>query len=236
MAALCPGGEVMKDQLELAAEERSIVGKKVKSLRRQGVVPAVVYGHDAKSVPVQVKRDELAQLIKHGGRTSVLKLKVGRHRAVSVTIKQLHTHPLSGDLLHADFYRVAANEKLKMRVPVLFSGEAPVMRMHEAALIKALTDLEVECLPADLPNHVVADLTRLADIGDALRIADLEPIDKVTFLGHPDDVVVSVAAAAKEAEVAEQAAEVEEAPEAEAAAAQPSGGGEEEGESSKGAA
>jgi large subunit ribosomal protein L25 len=219
----------MKDQIELSAEERSVLGKKVKRLRQEGFVPAIVYGHNTESVPVQVRREDLSQVLRRGGRTSIFQLKMGRKRPFSVTIKQLHVHPTSGQLLHADFYRIAEGEKLKMRIPLHFEGEAPVLRTHEAALVRPVTEITLECYPADLPAYVAVDLTKLEDLNSTLRVSDLAPIDKVTFLDSPDEVIVAVAAAAKEAEVAEAAAAVAEEAEAAPGAAEEAG---EEGEES----
>ncbi len=214
----------MNDRMELVAEERQVTGKKVKRLREQGIVPAVVYGHNIDSVPVQVRHDELAQLLRRGGRTSMVQLRMGKMSPFSVVIKQLHVHPMTGRLLHADFYRVAAGEKLKLRVPLHFEGDAPVLKTHEAALIRSMNDILVECLPADLPAQVAVDLTRLNDLGAAIRVGDLQAIERVSFLDPPDEVVVSVAAAAKEAEVAQKAAETTEAVEgAEPTATEPAG-------------
>ena len=187
-----------------------MVGKKVKRLRQEGLVPAVVYGHSAESISIQMRREDLAQALRRGGRTAVMKMKVGREKPISVTIKQLHVHPTSGQILHADFYRIAAGEKLKMRVPLHFEGEAPVLKSHEAALVRAVTDIAVECLPGDLPTNVPVDLTVLIDLNHTLRVGDLAPIDKVVFLDSPSEVIVSVVATAREAEVAKQAVEAAE--------------------------
>ncbi len=222
----------MNEQMELVAEKRSVTGKQVKRLRQQGVVPAIVYGHNVESVPVQVKHDELVHILRRGGRTSIFQLKMGRQRPFSVAIKQLHVHPINGHVLHADFYRVAAGEKLKMKVPLHFEGEAPVLKTHEATLVRTMNEVQVECLPADLPSQVPVDLTRLDDLGTAIRVGDLTPIDKVVFLDPADEVIVSVAAAAKEAEVAEKAAETAEAVEGvEPTPTEPAGNAGETGES-----
>ncbi len=200
----------MSDQMELKAEERSVTGKQVKRLRQQGLVPAVLYGHNVESVPVQVKRDELAQLLRRGGRAAIVELKMGRKRPISVAIKGMHIHPLSGELLHVDFYRVAAGEKLKMQVPLHFVGEAPVTKSHEVAIVRAVDQVEVECYPKDLPSFVSVDLNRLDDLGTSIRVSDLEPPANVTILSPSDEVIVSVAAARREAVEVEEAAAVEE--------------------------
>ena len=201
----------MSDQMELTAEERSVTGKQVKRLRQQGLVPAVLYGHNVESVPVQVKRDDLVQLIRMGGRTAIVHLKMGRKRPISVAIKGMHVDPLSGQLLHVDFYRVAAGEKLKMQVPLHFVGEAPVVKVHEVAIVRAVDQVEVECYPKDLPSFIPVDLTGLNDLGTSIRVSDLEPPPNVTILSPGDEMIVSVAAARREAaEEAENAEAVEE--------------------------
>lgn len=201
----------MKEQLVLAVEARKVTGKQVKRLRGMGMTPAVVYGHNLESVSVQVKSEDLAQVLRKGGRTSIVQLKMGKSKPFAVAIKQLHTHPISGQLLHADFYRVAEGEKLKMRVPLLFEGEAPVLKEHQATLVRTMNDIQVECLPGDLPPAVPVNLTVLDTVGASIRVGDLSPMDRVTYLDLPEEVIVSVAAAAREPEVVEKAAETAEA-------------------------
>lgn len=220
----------MDKRLELAAEKRAVTGKQVKQLRRQGLIPAVIHGHDVEPMALQVSRDSLAQLLKRGGRTAIVQLKVGRQQPVPVTLKEMQLDPMTGQLLHVDLYRVHEGEKLKMQVPLHFVGEAPVMKTHEAAVIRLLDHVQVECLPDDLPPMVEVDLSRLQEIGSAIRVSDLQVPPGVAILNGGDEVVVNVVAAAKEKEeVVEETAE-EAAEEAVGAAEARAGETEEPGE------
>lgn len=204
----------MSDHTQLVAEERTITGKQVKQLRRQGLIPAILYGHNVESTPVQVKREDLAQVLRQAGRSAIVQLKIGRKHPIQVAIKELHVDPISRELLHADFYQVTADEKLKMQVPLHFAGEAPVTKVHEVALVRAMDQVHVECYPSDLPGSIPVDMSRLVDPGSAIRVGDLDEIPGVTILTPEDEVIVSVVVARREVEeaaVAEGAERAEEA-------------------------
>lgn len=201
----------MNEQKELVAEQRSVVGKQVRQLRRRGLVPAVLYGHGEASVPLQVERGMLQQLVREGGIHSLVRLRVGREQPIQALAKQVQFHPTSGELLHVDFYRVAAREKLRTPVPLHFVGEAPAAETHDVAIVRAMDEVVVECYPSDLPSALEVDLSRLTEIGSTLRVADLVAPAGVEMVTPRDAVVASVVATSKEivAELEEKAEEAE---------------------------
>ncbi len=189
----------MNDQPEIAAERRVVKGKQVRTLRQKGLVPAILYGHHLESVSLQVDRDAMEEILRHGRAAALLRLKVGREKPQLVLIKQYQLHPSRHELLHVDFYGVSAREKVKTHVPLRYVGQAPVAESHDVAIVKALDQVSVECYPSDLPSHLDVELSRLEGMDSTLRLGDLSAGPNVTILGAQDEVVVSVAASSKEA-------------------------------------
>ena len=140
----------MSKQLELAAEERVVLGKHLGRLRRQGMVPANMYGHNLPSVALQVSATSLRKLLARGG-NNVISLKVGSQPAVQALIKQVQRNPISDKTLHVDFYRVAATEKLKTHVQLHFVNEAGAASMGDVTVLRSMSEVMVECLPAGRP-------------------------------------------------------------------------------------
>ena len=208
----------MADRAELAAQKREVTGKQVKRLRNQGLVPAVLYGHKEESLPLQLDRDSLEKTFKRVGTSSALNLKVGTGRPSMVLVKQVQYHPTRGSLIHVDFLRVAAREKIKTRVPLRFVGEPPVAKTHQVAIMRPVDEIVVECYPADIPHAVDVDLTILVDTTSTVRVSDLNPGPGVSFVSKADEVVASVSEAPKEAVLPEPEEEAVEAAVAEAEA------------------
>lgn len=188
----------MNDQPVIAAERRVVRGKQVRALRQKGLVPATLYGHHLEPVSLQVERAGLEAILRNGGGSSLLRLKVGRERPLSVLIKQYQVHPVRQELLHVDFYGVSAGEKVKTRVPLRFVGQAPVAESHDVAVVRPLDQLTVECYPTDLPSHLEVDLSGLEELGSTIRVGDLVAGAGVTILDAAGEVVASAAATSKE--------------------------------------
>jgi large subunit ribosomal protein L25 len=195
------------DRIELSAEPRSVVGKKVRFLRRQGLVPANVYGHAA-STAVQVAEREAERAIKQAGRTHLVALNVPGAEPTTVLVKNWQRHPFRGHLLHVDFYRIAMTEKLQVDIPLRLVGEAPAVRLTGGTVFQPISTVQIECLPGDLPNTIEVDISALVDLDSAVHVSDLAIPDSVTLLTDPHEVVARVLAATVE-QAADVAAEEE---------------------------
>lgn len=179
------------DTIKLEAQPRSILGKKVKDLRRQGLVPANVYGRHLESTPVQLAERSVALQLQRASGSSLFTLEVdGSPR--TVLVKQLQRHPTTGRVLHVDFYQVAMTEKLRATVPLHFVGEAPAVRQSGGTLLHSVTSVEVESLPADLPSSIEVDVSGLETTADTITVADLRLPSGVTVLSDPAGVVATV--------------------------------------------
>jgi large subunit ribosomal protein L25 len=180
--------------LELKAQPRSVIGRQVKQLRAQGMVPAVVYGHDVPSRAIQIGAQEMERTLRRAGFTQLINLHIEKGSdsgGEMVLVREVQRHPVRRDLLHVDFYRVVMTEKLRAEVPVHLVGEAPAVTQG-AILVHNLNTIEVECLPADIPEFVTADLSSLTDASQSITVAQLRVPGGVEVVSDPDEVVVSV--------------------------------------------
>src|SRR3989344_1005329 len=149
----------MMDRLSLKAEERKVLGKKVKNLRKDGILPAHVFGKGVEGEIVSVDQKEFLKVFKVAGETRLIDLKIGTEKIKPVLIREVQYNPVSGDLIHVDFYQVNLLEKVKVSVPIVQIGEAPEsVKLGETIVLQTLSEVEVEALPADLPEEIVVKL------------------------------------------------------------------------------
>ncbi|HEY49594.1 MAG TPA: 50S ribosomal protein L25 [Dehalococcoidia bacterium] len=209
------------DKIELIATIREILGKKVRFLRRQGLTPANLYGSNIDSTALQIDTHHLKHTLAKAGKTSLISLKLdGDKSPRMVVVRDIQREPLSGDLLHVDLYQVKMEEKLKLDVPIVLTGEAPAIKERGGILIQNMDSLEVECLPANMPHSIEVDISMLTEFDQAIHVKELSIDEAVTILSDPDNLIVQIARSRVEVEIAleEIAAAVE--AEAEAVAAE----------------
>lgn len=180
----------MNKQLEFAAEERAVLGKQVRLLRRQGIVPANLDGRNQPSLALQVSDKELQRLLGLGG-SKVILLKVGDQPAIQALLKRVQLNPVTGKASHVEFHRVASQEKLRSPVRLHFVNES-AMLLDNASVSHSLSEVMVECLPADLPNTIEVDLSQLTEAGSLIRVGNLTVGPGVTILTDQNDVVAGV--------------------------------------------
>src|SRR3989344_5067085 len=202
----------MMDRLSLKAEERKVLGKKVKNLRKDGILPAHVFGKGVEGEIVSVDQKEFLKVFKVAGETGLIDLKIGTEKIKPVLIREVQYNPVSGDLIHVDFYQVNLLEKVKVSVPIVQIGEAPEsVKLGETIVLQTLSEVEVEALPADLPENIEVDITSLKEIDDAITVGQLNyDHEKVTVHVDPEEIVVKLAPAVSaetQALLEEQAAE-----------------------------
>lgn len=178
-----------------------------KKLRAQGMLPAVLYGEEIEPLPLAVDLKELKSVIHtDAGLNVILNLEVeGTEKGETAIIREIQKDSIKASFLHADFLKIALDEKIQAAVPVLVVGEAPGVK-NGGVLQHGLWEVQVECLPADLPEHLEVDVSTL-EIGDSLRISDLPRPEKVELLTHAEEMLVSILAPAKAEEVPAAAAE-----------------------------
>ena len=160
--------------LELTLDAREAQGKANKRLRREGIVPGVVYGKGEGSTNVQVDAKTFEALYRAAGRTSVVKFRLpGASRATSGFIKSVQRHPLSGQAIHVDYYLVNLKVEMEVDVPLVFVGEAPAVEATGGTLLHNLSSVHVKALPNDIPHEVTVDVSVLRTLDVAIHVRDL---------------------------------------------------------------
>jgi large subunit ribosomal protein L25 len=176
----------------LTAKPRKILGRKVKKLRREGVLPANLYGKKIKSQALELPVAEFLKVFKQAGETSLIDLKIDSQTR-PVLIDNLQIHPVTDEPLHVDFRQVSLTEKTTADVPVEVRGDAPAVEQKKGILIQPLAEIEVEALPADLPDHLVIDVSKLEEVDQAITVGDLVyDKKKVKVLADPNEIVVKI--------------------------------------------
>jgi large subunit ribosomal protein L25 len=197
---------------ELVAEPREITGKASRKVRRAGMVPAVVYGHNVTSQSLQVPKKEFEQVYLRAGSNTLVDLKVGEGEpARKVFIHEVQRTAVSHDLTHIDFLAVNLREEMTTSVPVVLIGESPVIANNEGVLIHQTEYIQIKALPTDIPPSIEVDISVLDEIGKSIHVADLELPENVTLLTPVDDLIARV----NELRIVAEEVEEEEAAEAE---------------------
>jgi len=196
-------------ELKIDAQLRDVTGHKVKQLRRAGMVPVVIYGQDVQPVNAQVDMMALDRLLQTGGGTQLVEVTVGEAAAQNVLIREVQRHPIRRNPIHVDFYTVNMTQKQQVRVPVVSVGHLPGGAAG-MVLIQAVSDVEIEALPADIPAHIEVDISVLdSPEAEPITVADLPAITGVSYLDDPTEAVFSLVASRTATEAVEE--EVEDA-------------------------
>jgi large subunit ribosomal protein L25 len=179
--------------LQIAVAARTASGKATKRLRAAGIVPGVVFGKKAGSIPVQLEAKAFEALYREAGRTSVIKVTVDGGSTTSVVIKSVQRNPLTGRAVHVDFFAPDLTHEMQADVPIAFVGEAPAIEEFSGTLFTSLDRLKVKALPADMPHEITVDLSSLVDLDATIFVRDLAvQAETITVLNDPDEMVAKV--------------------------------------------
>lgn len=192
----------MPDAIILNAEPRTITGRKVKQLRRDKKVPAVLYGH-GKNENLTLDASEFAHVLAVAGTSSLVDLKIGSNKPVKILLHEPQIDPVKGALLHGDLYAVKMTEKLETEIPLQFIGTADAVEVLGGTLNMPLDALWVECYPDKLVPAIEVDISSLKTFDDVIRLEDITLPDGIEAQHEPDDVLVSVTPPRSEEEMAE---------------------------------
>jgi large subunit ribosomal protein L25 len=180
-------------EIIISAKGRTDRGKNAaRRLRREGLVPAVVYGGKDQAEAVSVDPKLLRKVLRsEAGRNTILKLDLGKGAPSAAILKSWQVDPIREDFLHADFFRIAMDVAIRVTVPIAVKGEARGVKVDGGVLEVIMREIAVECLPGDIPERIEVDVAALG-INDALRVSDLPVNAKVTVLAEANQVVVHV--------------------------------------------
>jgi large subunit ribosomal protein L25 len=195
----------MPTQLELTADAREVFGKHVRRLRREGIVPANIYGHGA-SRAIQAPARSIDRLLAHGGRTGVITIAFDG-RSETALLKTLQRDPRSGQVLHVDFQAVSMDESVTSTVPVRFVGESVAVTKLDGVMTHPRSELHVTARAADLPDVIEVDVSSITELDGAIHVGDLPPSRTYTITDAPEEVLAMVQPPKVEAAELEAAAE-----------------------------
>ncbi len=197
-----------KKTISIKAEERDVVQTAVNTLRKDGKMPAVLYGSDVKNQNLTLNYREFEKVYSTAGSSSLVDITVAGKKPVKVIIQDIQRNPKTDEFIHADFYQVKMTEKITADANLVFVGESKAVKEMGGVMIRGFDTLKIECLPQDLVHEIEVDISSLKTYDDIIRVNDVKLPDGVTAREIDDKVVASVKPPRTEAELKE----LEEAP------------------------
>lgn len=202
----------MAETMVLEATKRQLIGKEVRHLRAEGVIPGVLYGPTFDAIPLQVEWANLRPVLMEAGGSQIIEINLDGER-YNALVRQVQRSPIRGDVLHIDFYRVRMDVAIRTEVPIVLVGDVDHLEDLGGVLIHEMTSVEVECLPADLPSEVPVDVSGLREIGDTILASELPELPGVRYHVDPKDVIVATTYLQRAEEEEEEVREGAEEPE-----------------------
>jgi len=211
----------MSETIELTVQPRTVIGKASKKLRREGLLPGVLYGYSIEPQAIQIDGRTFERVYHRAGNVHLVDVRVGESGAATrVFISEVKRDPITHALTHVDFMAVNLRLETTTNVPIVLTGEAPAVRSGAGLLLQNLETLAIKVLPTDVPETLAADVSKMTEVGATILVKDLSIPAGVTVLTDPDEVVARISAVTVEPveEVeATEAAEAEAAESGEAA-------------------
>ncbi len=193
----------------LAAAKREVVGKKSRRLRREGKIPAVLYGFGVDSTNLQLDAKEFETIYRNAGRTALVDVSVDEGLPVRVFVQDVQRHPISLALYHVDFHAVNLRQEITTDVPIVLTGEAPAVHNNEGVLLRGLETVSVTALPTELPHQIDVSIESLEVLDDTIHVSDLPASDDYQIVTDPAEMLVRITAQQLEPEPEEVAEELE---------------------------
>lgn len=197
-------------EFKFKAQKREILGKKVSQLRDKGLIPAVIYGHDFASIPLQLDRHSFLKILNETGETTIIDLEIQGEKSEKVLIHDITRDPVTEEILHIDFYRTQADQAMIIEIPFIFEGVSLAIKDLGGILVTSLKNIKVRALPADLPHDIKVDISSLKNIEDHIKVSDIPKIKNVEFLADAEEVIALIEAPRSQEEIEALSEEVKE--------------------------
>ncbi|MFA6254650.1 MAG: 50S ribosomal protein L25 [Patescibacteria group bacterium] len=178
--------------LSLKAKTRKETGKQVNQLRKQGEIPAVLYGHKIKPLNLTLDYSTFEKIFTEAGESTLIDLTIDDQKPVKVLVQDYQLDPKTNQIIHTDFHQVRMDEKLHAEIALNFINEPPAVKELSGILVTTIDSLEVECLPQDLVHEINVDLSVLKTFEDVIHIADIKIPSGLTITNNPHDVVALI--------------------------------------------
>ncbi len=194
------------EEIKLEAKKRTVVGKKVKVLRREGLLPAIVYGAGIEPLAIELDSHETSKILSLVSGSTLISLKIGNENH-TVILRDVQVDVIRRNIVHIDFLKVAMDTAITTEVPVRLVGEAPAVTELGGVLVTGLSEVEIEALPGDLPDRITVDIESLIEINSSIKVGDIFFGKGVTILTDQDELLVRIVPQAIEEEVVEEVEE-----------------------------
>lgn len=189
----------------IQATKRTVIGKQVRGLRRQGLLPGVLYGRHTESTPIQMDAHTTTLALKGASKSTLFTIDLDGVKCAAI-LREKQKHPVRGEIKHVDFLAVSLTEKMHNKIGLELEGEAPAVKNLSAVVVQGLNELELNAFPQDMPEVIKVDVSALENIGDAIYVKDLKLGASIDILTDAEEMIALVTNAAAE-EVSEEEAE-----------------------------
>ncbi|MFH0969526.1 MAG: 50S ribosomal protein L25 [Patescibacteria group bacterium] len=197
-------------KINLKSKIREEVGKNLNKFRKNGMIPAIVYGHKIKPRTLWVNYLEFGKVFKEAGESTVIELDIEGKDKVNALIHETQADPITDKFSHIDFFQIRMDEEIETEVPVELFGESPAIKEFGGILVQNVNAIPVKCLPGDLPHEFKLDISEIKTFEDHLKVSDIKIPEKVEILLEADTVVALVTPPRSEEELAALEEKVEE--------------------------
>src|SRR3990167_1413906 len=187
-------------KIELNAQKREVIGGGLNALRKSGYIPAVLYGKGQESIPLQIPVKDFRKAFESAGESTLIFINVDG-KSYPTIIHDIAKDAISDSVIHADFYKVNLDEKIKAKVAVVFQGESPAVKDLGGIFVRNINEIEIEALPQDLPHEVTIDISSLKNMGDQILVKDLKLGDKLKVMAESEEIIATVQEPMSEAEL-----------------------------------
>lgn len=191
------------EQINLKAAPRDLLGKKVKVLRQNGQIPAVLYGQNFKPLALALNRSEFLKVSQQAGESTLINLDVTQKEPVKVLIRDIQKEPVYDEIIHVDFYKVDMTKEIQTEIPLNFVGVSPAVEELEGNFITNKDAIKVECLPEKLVSAIEVDISFIKTFDDLIHIKDLNIPEGIKVLEEPEDIISQVTPPRSEEEMKE---------------------------------
>ncbi len=178
--------------IKLQAAPREVFGKRVKTLREAGLIPAEIYGRKTESQSIQIPVKDLHRALDQAGGTNLIAVEVGKQKAIPALARNVQYSILKQNLLHVDFYAVVMDETVNVNVPIYVIGESDLIKQEGGTLVTGINELEIEALPGNLPESIEVDISGIEGFSKSISVADLTLPEDIIVHSSPESMVVVI--------------------------------------------
>jgi len=189
------------ENLILKATTRNLLGKKVKDLRREGIIPLVLYGKKFTPISLSANEKEFKKVSEKAGEATLITVEIPEKETVKALIRQIQKNPVSDTVIHADLYKVDMSSKIETEIPLVFEGVAPAVSELEGNFITNKDAIKVKCLPDKLVSEIKIDISVLKTFEDLIRVKDLNIPEGIKVMEETEDIIAQVTAPLSEEEL-----------------------------------